>query len=310
MSGFPAAPDGAAPEAAAPEAAAWVPEDGAVDWKAFRARGLAAFKDARYTEALVAFGEALAALCPVIDGDGDALEGAGLAEVPAYEAWTLRSAAELCSCAAAAALRQRDHLAAAAWAGRANDAAPLWSKPLVQLAKARFGCGHFDKALNACDIALQLENATDAERADVARLRRTIEKRAYGAVVTTAAPAPPRGPPRQSAPCRRLALDAAKDVLAEMVSRCCEADALDLLRATQGVHADLERAMVSLQCDVLVDYGYARGGESVADFGAECRRLFSAHQDRELYDLVDELRRVALPFADAPSADAAPRSAA
>ena len=70
-------------------------EEDSSDWRSLRAAGLVAFRAGDLAAAESNFASAVAALCPVIDGDGDE-DGAGLEEIPHYETNTLKAAAELC----------------------------------------------------------------------------------------------------------------------------------------------------------------------------------------------------------------------
>ena len=285
------------------------------DWKGARTRGTRAFAKGDFSAADAEFRLAIARLCPVILGDGDASKGDGIDEVPDYEYWTRKSAAELVCCRAAALLRMRRHLEALDQAELALELAPTWAKPAMQVAKCRFGLRQYDKAIKATEHE---SLKAPPELAAAARaLRETIEKKAYGAVVSDGAPAKPlkKAPPGAtqtfvSEPgewdAALVLPDKAKDMLADILARCDDDDAQELLAAARAkVAADGEATrddvmcplMIQLQSDVLHgDYGYPPGEAGVAQFGAEMRKSMAGFpDDREFANLVRDLTRVAAP---------------
>ena len=80
------------------------------------------------------------------------------------------------------------------------------------------GLGHFEKACAACDAAVEL-STNDAEKAESHRLRAQFEKKAYGAVVSELKMPAARNPAARKQVARKLDLEVAKDILAEVPSR-------------------------------------------------------------------------------------------
>ena len=187
-------------EASQPDA-----DDAECAWKVARARGVAAFAAKDLAAADGHFRDAIAALCPVILGDGDARDGDGFDEVPRYEHWTRKSFAELCSCRAAVLLRRHRHGEALAQATRALEVREDWAKAAMQVAKARLGLGQrvrrrpfffcsprararrrrrrrrrrrYDKAAAACDA--ECLQAPPELAAQARALKERVERAAYG----------------------------------------------------------------------------------------------------------------------------------
>ena len=197
-------------------------------WKSLRTEGQALFKGGAHAAALAKFGEALAWLCPIIDGD-DAVpceQGGGVAELPEWEVWTRRDAMALLSMRAACHLKLGNWLDArdaaeacetcvtkgdrnksssspsAAEEGKQLVAA--WFKPMVQLAEARMRLGQFEKALEACAEAASRVPAGPKHAQSALLVKRTrarVEKAAYGKVVhEPAAKALAKAAPAAAAP--------------------------------------------------------------------------------------------------------------
>lgn len=285
------------------------------EWRTMRAAGVKAFAAGDMSAADRHFKDAMGALCPVVLGEGDAREGDGLDEVPRYEAWTRRSFAELCSCRAAVLLRQHRHGDALVAAQRALEIKEDWAKAAMQVAKARFGLGQYDLAKAATEAEC-LQRPPELA-AQARKLRERIEKRAYGRVVSDGAPKPLLRVPRN---CTYVADPAewddealvlperAKDMLAAILARCEDADAVARLDAAHARVAEdgestreavMGPIMVDLQSDVLHgDYGYPAGEAGVRKFGAEMRKSFRGFpDDREFKGLVDELSAFGKPRA-------------
>ena len=291
-------------------------EEEDTDWKGAQKRGTEAFARGDMSLADHEFRVAIARLCPVILGDGHAMDMDGVDEVPEYESWTRRSAAKLLCCRAAALLRMHRHGDALVIAQKASELAPAWAKPAMQVAKCRFGLRQYDQALKACDAEV-LQDPPEL-RAAARALRETIEKKAYGKVVSdgTVDAAPLKradgttqgftADPAEWHDAALLLPERAKDMLADILARCDDDDAAALLAEA---HAKVERdgeatrddvmcpLMIKLQADVLHgDYGYPAGEAGVAKFGAEMRKSIRGFpDDHEFRGLVDDLVRVAAP---------------